>query len=331
MSSTLKFGILILTIAPLLGLVGEAQNSTPTGLSANETTFQHDMDAYCTARLNENLSNVTAEDKKNEADRAFFSRKLHTCVQVHETLNLKDAGAMNYVVSDLTFGFIAAPKWHHSESRLHVYRSEIRNYHHLYAEGYWASVSDDPGQQPVADANAVKLDCDYTETKDAGDDVNSCTETQAYTQLWSIHVDTQTYHIASWSRDEVIATDVEHGVSGTTTSTLIIHPEANEVETFDRTRMNDKQPSLTKGMEGKSFGDHYELRGGMYLNDTEGVFFQCDEDGVVTDMRLDVVEKHHGDVVNVPSAEWNAGAKANHKFTSQECRVALEKALQKLQ
>jgi hypothetical protein len=330
MPFTVKAGLLIFAVVPLLGLVGEAQNSTPTSLATNETAFQQDMDAYCTARLNQSLSKLSAEEKKSEADRAFFSRRLHTCVQVYETKNPKDAGAMNYVVSDLTYGFIAAPKWHHSESRLHVYRSEIRNYHHLYAEGYWAPVSDDPGQQPVAGANAVKLDCDYTETKDAGDDGNSCTETQAYTQLGSIHADTQTYHIASWSRDEVIATDVEHGASGTTTSTLIIHPEANEVEILDRTRMNDKQPDLTKGMEGKSFGDHYELRGGMYLIDTEGVFFQCDEDGVVTDMRLDVVEKHQGDVVNVPRAEWNAGAKANHKFTSHECSAAMQRELEKL-
>jgi hypothetical protein len=59
------------------------------------------------------------------------------------------------------------------------------------------------------------------------------------------------------------------------------------------------------------------------LVDTQGVFFQYDEDGVVTDMRFDVVEKHHGDVVDVPGAEWNAGSKANHKFTPQECSAAM--------
>jgi len=313
-----------------LGLDGKTQNVTPHGPAANEMTFQQDMDAYCTSKLSDSLSKLSAEENKSEAHRAFFSRKLHTCVQIYETRNPKDSGTMNYVVSDLTYGFVAPPRWHRTESHLHVYLSEIRDYHHLYVEGYWAPVSSDPGQQPVADANAIKLDCNYTE-KNAGDDSNSCTETQAYTQLGSINVDTQTYHIASWSRDEVIATDVERGLSGTTTTTLIIHPEANEVEIIDRTRMDEKQPSLTKGLEGKSYGDHYELRGGMYLLDTEGVFFQCNEDGVVIDMRLDVVEKHRGDVVNVPNAEWNAGAKVNHKFTAQECRVALQRELEKLQ
>ncbi|GGG97079.1 hypothetical protein [Silvibacterium dinghuense] len=328
-----RVALLVIVAVGILGLSldEEAQNALPNGLAANEMTFQQDMDAYCTAKLNDSLSKLSAEDKKGEADRAFFSRKLHTCVQIYETLNPKDSGAMNYVVSDLTYGFVAPPKWHRTESDLHVHLSEIRNYHHLYVEGYWVPVSSDPGQQPVADANAVKLDCIYTEAKDAGDDSNSCTETQAYTQLGSINVDTQTYHIASWSRDEVIATDVERGLSGTTTTTLIIHPKANEVEVLDRTRMDEKQPSFTKGMEGKSFGDHYELQGGMYLLDTEGVFFQCDEDGVVIDMRLDIVEKHHGDVVNVPNAEWNAGAKTNHKFTAQECKVALQKELQRIQ
>ena len=84
-------------------------------------------------------------------------------------------------------------------------------------------------------------------------------------------------------------------------------------------------------MAGKSFGDHYELNGGMYLLDTEGIFFQCNEDGVVIDMRFDVVEKHHGDVVDVPGTEWNAaGSKTNHKFTPQECSAAMQKKLEKL-
>jgi hypothetical protein len=94
--------------------------------------------------------------------------------------------------------------------------------------------------------------------------------------------------------------------------------------------MDQKQPTFSKGMAGKSFGDHYELHGGMYLIDTEGVFFQCDEDGAVIDMRFDVVQKHQGDVVDVPNTEWNAGSKADHKFTQQECNGAMQKKLEQL-
>ena len=234
---------------------------------------------------------------------------------------------MNYVVSDLTYGFVAPPKWHPGESPLHIIRTDVGNWHHLYAEGYWAPVSSGPGQQAVADANAVKLTCDYTEGKRIGDDSNVCTETQGYTQVASIQVDTQTYHIASWGRDEVIATDVERGLSGGTTTTLLIHPEANEVEIIDRTKMDEKQPKLFDGMAGKSYGDHYELEGGMYLFDTNGVLFQCDEYGVVTDMRFDVVNKYHGDVVNVQESEWNAGSRADHKFSQHECETAMQKKL----
>jgi hypothetical protein len=243
---------------------------------------------------------------------------------------------MNYTVSDLTYGFVAPPRWHHSESPLHVIHLDfpgnhylnIGGTHHLSAEGYWMPVSSEPSQQPVSDANAVKLECNYTDSGPR--DANACTETQGYIQFGIIQTDTQTYHIASWSRDEVIATDAERGLAGTTTSTLLIHPEADEVEVVDRTKMDGKQPDLTKGLAGKAFGDHYVLHGGMYLLDTEGVFFQCDEAGVVTDVRFDVVEKHHGDVVDVPSAEWNAGSKANHKFTPQECSAAMQKELEKL-
>ncbi len=126
----------------------------------------------------------------------------------------KDAGAMNYIVSDLTYGFVAPPKWYHSENSLHVHQMDYGSNHHLSAEGYWMPVSSEPRQQPVSDANAVKLTCDYA---DGGPrDANACTETQGYTQFGSIQTEPQTYHIASWSHDEVIATDAERGLSGAT-------------------------------------------------------------------------------------------------------------------
>jgi hypothetical protein len=301
-------------------------------LPASEASFQQEMNTYCTTKLNDDyLSKFSPDEKKGFTARSFFSQKLHTCVQVEVTLDPKNAGAMNYVVSDLTYGFIAPPKWHYSNSPLHIIQTNYGSYHRLYMEGFWAPVSSDPGQKSVADANAVKLTCEYTDGKRTGDESNSCTETEGYTRFGSLQTDTQAFHIASWSPDEVIATDAEHGLSGSTTTTLLIHPQANEVEVVDRTRMDEKQPTFFKDMEGKSFGDHYELHGGMYLFDTQGVFFQCDEDGVVTDMRIDVVQKHHGDVVYVADSEWNAGAKADHKFTRQECNAAMQKKLGKLQ
>jgi hypothetical protein len=311
----------------LLGNKSSARSTLPV----SDISFQRDMDSHCASKLDERyLSKLSADEKKGLTLRSFFSRKLHTCVHVEVTLDPKNAGAMNYVVSDLTYGFVAPARWHPNEEPLHIIRSDYGNWHHLYAEGYWAPVSSDPGQQPVAEANTVKLTCDYTEAKRIGDDSNICTETEGYIQIAAIRTDSQTYHIASWSRDEVVATDVERGSSGSTTTTLLIHPEANEVEVIDRTKMDEKPPKLFDGMAGKSYGDHYELHGGMYLLDTEGVFFQCDEDGVVTDMRFDAVQKYHGDVVNVPASEWNAGSKADHKFTQQACEADMEKKLEEL-
>jgi len=291
-------GVALLLVAGLLG-VKHAFKSAPI---VNETSLQKEMDAYCTTKLNDNyLSKLSPDERKGLTVQSFFSSKLHTCVQVEVTLpkDAKDAGAMNYVVSDLTYGFAAPPKWHPIESPLHILRTDLPNYHHLSIEGYWAPVSSDPGQKPVADANHVEIKCDYSESKRVGDDTNICTETQGYTQFGGINTDSQTYHIASWSSDEVIATDAEQGLSGATTTTLLIRPIANEVEVIDRTKMDEKQSKLFEGMAGKTYGDHDELKGGMYLITTQGTFFQCDEDGVVTDMRFDVVEKYHGDVVNV--------------------------------
>lgn len=315
-----------------MGVVVGRTRPAKEAIPISDSSFQKEMDAYCTATLNDKyLSKLSSDDKKGEDDSAFFSRKLHTCVHVDVTSDLKNpATTKNYVVSDLTDGFAAPPKWHHTDSPLHVYQTDYGRNHHLSVDGYWLPVNDDPGQKAVADANMVKLTCDYTEGTPAAADANACIETEGYTQFGNLETDTQTFHIASWSHDEVIATDAERGLAGATTTTLLIHPEANEVEIVDRTRMDEKQPELLKGMEGKSFGDHYELRGGMYLWDTQGVFFQCGEDGVSTDMRFDVVEKHHGDVVDVPRDEWNGAAKANHKYTSEECEAALQTEFGKL-
>jgi hypothetical protein len=313
------------------GVLLRGRNAAGNSSLVSETSFQKDMNAYCEARLNDGyLSKLSTDAKKGLTVESFFSPKLHTCVEIEVTIDPKNSGAMNYVVSDLTYGFVASPTWHHNEMPLHIIKSDYGNYHHLYVEGYWASVSSDPGQQSVSNASKVKISCDYTESKRPGNDSNSCTETEGYVRFGTIDTDNQTYHIVSWSPDEVIATDVERGLSGATSTTLLIHPAANEIEIIDRTKMDEKQPKLFDGMAGKSFGDHYELHGGMYLFDTQGAFFQCDEDGVVIDMRLDVVQRHHGDVVNVPDSDWNTGSKAAHKFTQHECESAMQKKLVEL-
>jgi hypothetical protein len=320
----------------LLGLVGLAVVLFGTGYAVRtaqpvkENSQQKDLDAYCNATLNDDyLSKLSVEDRKETSQSAFFSPTLHTCVHVEVLPSPNKPEAMNYVVSDLTHDFTAPAKWHADERPLHLVRADYGSFHHIYVEGYWKSVSSDPGQQPVATANRVKLDCDYDSTVRSAES-NNCIEYQGYADPFSIQVDHQTYHIASWNPDEIIATDVERGLSGSTTTTLLIHPNANEIEVVDRTNMDTKQPKLLDGMAGKSFGDHYELKGGMYLWDTQGTFFQCDQEGTVTDMRLDVVRKYHGDVVNVPASEWNAGSKSDRKFTQRECESAMEKKLQEM-
>jgi hypothetical protein len=273
MPITLRSGLPIPTFATILVALGVgffvgAKHTPGDAPAVNRMSYQHEMDAYCTAKLNDRLSKVSSDEKKGQTDQAFFSLKLHTCVQTEMISGSKDGGAMNYIVSDLTYGFVAPPKWHHSDSPLHVFRYDHGGYHHLSADGYWMPVSSEPGQQPVSDANAVKLTCEYT---DGGPrDANTCTETEGYTQFGSVQTDIQTYHIASWSNDEVIATDAERGLSGATTTTLLIHPEANEVEIVDRTKMDEKQADFTKSMAGKSFGDHYELHGGCTCSTQRG-------------------------------------------------------------
>jgi hypothetical protein len=309
----------------LLGTKRTSQVST-----ADPGSLQKEMDDYCDAQLNERLSKLSSDDKKDVTDKSFFSRRLHTCIETDVALDPKDTASMLYMMTDLTHGFVAPPNWHHNERPLHVSSSDYRDHHHLYAEGYWAPIDSNPDKKMVSEANKVKLTCDFTEGRPTADDANICTETQAFMQFGTIDSDTQTYRIASWSPDEIVATNMERGLAGGTSSTLVIHPQANEVQVIDRTKMDAKQPTLSKGVAGKSFGGEYELHGGMYLIDTQGVIFTCDEEGVVNDMRYDVVSKYHGDVVDVPASEWNAGSKADHKFTPQECEAAMQKKVAEL-
>jgi hypothetical protein len=301
-----------------------------TTANVKEPSFQQDMDAYCTAKLNTTeLSKLSADDKKGVTYSVFFSRKLHTCVESFVAQDPKNASAMTYILSDLTRDFTPAPKWHPIELPLHVIQGNYGNDHYLYVQGYWASVSSKQGEQSASEANSVTLNCDYGD-KSLGDQANSCTEIEGYIQSNSLHSDTQTYHIASWSPDEVIATDSERGFAGGTTTTMIIHPQTNEIEIFDTTKMNEKQPDLMKGLEGKSYRDHYEFHGGMYALSASAVLFQCDEEGVITDMRLDVAQKYDGDVYDVPNAEWNAGSKSSSKYTAEQCEDAMEKKRKEL-
>ena len=255
--------VLVMFGAGVLLGVKHAGKSAPL---ASETSFQKEMDAYCATTLNDSyLSKLSPDGRKGLTAQSFFSRRLHTCVQAEVDLDPKDpknAEAMNYVVTDLTHDFVAPPSWHPSESPLHITRTDYPPYHNLNMEGYWAPVSSDPGQKPVADANSVKITCDYSERRRIGDDANVCTETQAYTQVAAIRADNQTYHIASWSPDEVIATDVEQGLSGATTTTLLIHPNANEVEIIDRTKMDEKQPKFTEVWLGSHLAITMNSKGG---------------------------------------------------------------------
>jgi hypothetical protein len=250
------FGVLLLIWVALA--VGVFFGANQSAQAPPKGSFQQDMDAFCIAKLNADyLSRFTADERKGMNVRSFYSRKLHTCLNADMTFDPKNPGSLNYTISDLTYGFISTPKWHPYTRPLHVSARDYGRDHHFYAEGYWESTSSDPDQKLASQANAVKLTCDYTEGRRADDESNSCTETDATVQFASLQTDTQTYHIASWSPDEVIATQSDRGLSGTTTTTLIIHPEANQVEVVDRTRMDEKQPELTKGMAGKAFGGHY--------------------------------------------------------------------------
>jgi hypothetical protein len=129
----------------------------------NTSSLQKEMDDYCLAQLNERYLFNLSPDAKNilKAD-SFFSGKLHTCVESNVTLDPKDAGAMNYVLSDLTSGFVAPPKWHHNDQRLKVVTTDDAYSHDLYSEGSWMPVSPDPDQRPIAEANKVKITCEYS-------------------------------------------------------------------------------------------------------------------------------------------------------------------------
>ena len=60
---------------------------------SNSAIFQRDMDAYCTTKLNDSvLATLSSEDKAASKYEAFFSMRLHSCLETIATRSPKNLG-----------------------------------------------------------------------------------------------------------------------------------------------------------------------------------------------------------------------------------------------
>ena len=58
-------------VALSVGLLVGAKHPFGNAPAVNKTSYQHEMDAYCTAKLNESLSKLSSEAKKVQTDEVF--------------------------------------------------------------------------------------------------------------------------------------------------------------------------------------------------------------------------------------------------------------------
>jgi len=153
------------------------------------------MDAYCTDRGKEYLS----DDEKLDQVRAFYSWKIHTCVQIEE----KDAASgWSYELRDVSQGFLRPPQTVRSEMPLKVYHYDYSGFKTVSAEGFWVSTDTSKDKQLVQQI-AAKIDCDSSE--------RTCKERDAELFGGLLHPESEEYKVTKWDGSGVVADDEEGG------------------------------------------------------------------------------------------------------------------------
>jgi hypothetical protein len=129
-----------LVLVSFLALFCSSCKRTQTPTRPN--TRQADMDAYFKERGKENLS----DGQKLSRVEAFYSWKLHTCVQAEVN---NDDSDWSYDLRDVSAGFFRGPETVKSELPLRVYHYDYRSFRTVSVEGFWVSTDTSKDKQLV--------------------------------------------------------------------------------------------------------------------------------------------------------------------------------------
>jgi hypothetical protein len=279
---------------------------------------QAEMDAYCTDRGKEDLS----DGEKQGQVKAFYSWKIHTCVQIEEE-DSADSG-WSYELRDVLQGFLRGPQTVRSEMPLKVYHYDYRDFKTVSAEGFWVSTDASKDKQLVQQIVA-KIDCNSSE--------KSCKEHDAELFGGLLHPELEEYKVTKWDGTGVVADDDEGGTCNLG-HRLAIDFSSNSVVVTD-------YPLKAGGRtDCKAFqnANSYSLHGGSIgIMGTDSIF-SCTKDGI-NSVIINKVNELHGHVMDKPYIVWmdngEGGPPAtlktpDHPFSQVDCKRAMDKMVSEL-
>jgi hypothetical protein len=280
---------------------------------------QADMDAYCAERGNEGI----VSDEKPSEVRAFYSWKIHTCVQIEVNTAGPEWG---YGLRDVSQGFLRGPEYVTTDLPLHVYHYDYNGgYKTVSADGFWKA-TDTSKEKQLVSLIAAKIHCDNSSM--------TCEEHDAQLFGGLLSADSQEYKITRWDGNGLLADDEDGGNCGLG-HRLAIDYASNSVIVTD-------YPMKAGGnADCKAFqnANSYALHGGIIGIMGVDTIFQCTKDGLSRAV-IAKVNALHGHVADKPYAEWMDDGKdgspstnktPDHPYTQMACKQAMNKMVAQLQ
>lgn len=303
-------------IAPSVSVaLGPVPTSNLRASEMGESGKLAEMDAYCSERGKEDLN----ESEKLTRVEAFYSWKIHTCVQIEVDGSVP---SWSYDLVDVSDGFLRGPQTVKTEIPLKVFDHE--NLGIASAEGFWVSTDVSKDKQLVSQI-AVKIECNRSE--------KTCREYDAALFMGMLQPQSQEYEISTWNRTGIVADDSDGGSCGIG-HRLSIDFASNSVTVTD-------YPMKTGGgTDCKAFqtANSYSLHGGIIGIMGQKQIFGCTKDGANSAV-VAKVNEYHGHVADKAYALWmdngEGGPPATvktpaHPYSKSDCERMMQKKLAEL-
>ncbi len=276
---------------------------------------QASQDAYCAQRGKSTLNG----DTKLSRLEAFYSWKIHTCVQVEVDTSSPN---WSYALRDVSAGFFQPPKLVHAETSLTISHDE--RFGMAYTTGYWVATDSDPGKQ-LASTIVADIRCDKSE--------HVCRESDATLFIGLLQPQTQEFEITSWTSHGIVADDESNSTCGMNHRLSINFDAPSAVLTDYPNNVGD-----IKTCKSLQAANSYSLHGGSIAMVGQNQIFYCDKDGADSAI-IAKVEKLNGDVESQKYADWldneeGGPARTNktpeHPYTQEKCSALMDKKLAEL-
>lgn len=285
------------------------------GTSRKDSARSAEMDAYCTERGKEHLY----EGEKLAKIEAFYSWKIHTCVQIEIDGN---EASWSYDLIDVSSGFLRGSQAVTSEIPLGVYDHE--DYGRASAEGFWVSTETSKDKQLIPQI-AAEIVCTRSE--------KTCRENDAALFMGLLQPQSEEYEISTWNRTGIVADDTDEGPCAIG-HRLSINFASNSVTVTDYPKKSGG------GADCKVFqtANAYSLHGGSIGIMGQNRIFSCDKDGA-NGAILTKVDQYHGHVADKSYSLWMDNGEnglpatvktPDHSYSRNDCERLMNKKLAEL-